>query len=329
MLIETEQSDNIASGQGTVTLRSWHAQAAVVLDKLIELLAGQSLSARPQLTRSWDGINSHRSLTEKSSPATGLAPVVQRPLHYSGRTTDAADADAFDDSDEVAQKPPGHRSKPGGSRDREPAFAVERLPAPDAESRTQIYISYAWGDDTSDEGRRRQQAVDQLEEKLREWGYQPILDRDQIHYGQGVDNYMVMLGRAPRVLVILSNQYLRSIACMTELHHLYNRALEHGDEFLQRIILVVLDEVRFSQPEDRAVHQRHWRERAENLRTLLAAGDLGGEDATLLTTMDRWRLATSDMLSLLNSRRGPRTWSDISANDFAAVRKMLPPPGTS
>ena len=133
------------------------------------------------------------------------------------------------------------------------------------------------------------------------------------------------VGRAVHVLVILSNKYLKSIACMTELHHIYNRAKEDQQAFVDRIILVVLDEVRMSQPEERALHQRDWRERVATLRELVVAGDLGSADRGLITRINRWQLVTADMLSWLNDDLTPRTWEAIESDDFAAVRALLPP----
>src|SRR5262245_65782048 len=71
----------------------------------------------------------------------------------------------------------------------------------------QVFVSYAWGDD-SPEGRQREQVVERLCERLRDWGYDVVRDRDQMRRGDLISEFMRRIGRGDRVVVVLSEKYL-------------------------------------------------------------------------------------------------------------------------
>jgi internalin A len=50
--------------------------------------------------------------------------------------------------------------------------------------------------------------------------------------GDLISGFMKRIGRADRVIVVLSDKYLRSPYCMTELHIIYRRSNEEKEEFL-------------------------------------------------------------------------------------------------
>ncbi|MBS0261394.1 MAG: toll/interleukin-1 receptor domain-containing protein [Planctomycetes bacterium] len=191
----------------------------------------------------------------------------------------------------------------------------------DNAERPEIFVSFAWGDDRSPAGIDRQQAVDRLCAKLPEWGYQVRRDCQEIRYGDLISAYMRRLGRADRVLVILSEKYLRSPFCMAELHYIYQRSLGQADEFHKRIIPVALADAHFSTPEERLDHAKYWHGRREKLKADWEF--LGTSDQRLLKEMQRWSQEVGDMLAYINDRLIPRTFDDICRDDFRALREML------
>jgi internalin A len=52
---------------------------------------------------------------------------------------------------------------------------------------------------------------------------------------------MKLIGRADHVIVVLSDKYLRSPYCMTELYGIYQRSLGEKEDFLGRIIPLALE----------------------------------------------------------------------------------------
>ena len=188
-------------------------------------------------------------------------------------------------------------------------------------SAPEIFVSFAWGDDQTDAGIQRQQAVDDLCDQLEEQGFLVRRDSQEIRYGGVISEYMQRLGRSDRVLVILSEKYLRSISCMTELHAIYQRSQGEQDEFLQRVIPVALEDARFSTPEERVIHARYWQDRSTELKQNIDL--LGPKDLQLLRDMRRWSQEISEMLAFLNDTLAPRRLEEIRQADFQALRELL------
>ena len=73
---------------------------------------------------------------------------------------------------------------------------------------------------------------------------------------------------------------------MTELHCLYQRSLGEKEEFLRRIIPLVLKDARFSTWRDRLVYTQHWRAEFEEMEKHFK--DFGEADFRLYKAMKRW-----------------------------------------
>jgi internalin A len=252
------------------------------------------------------------------APATSAAPAMVNPLGPTEPLT------VF-----LAAPPPDSR---GQNDHRAVADALRQLKkvtvqiVPESVSRPEFFVSFAWGGDQSPADIERQQAVDRLCTKLPEWGYQVRRDCQEIRFGESISEYMKRLGSSDRVLVILSEKYLRSPFCMTELHYIYQRSLGAEDEFRKRIVPVALADAHFSTPEERLEHAKHWQSRREKLKADWEL--LGSSDQRLLKEMQRWSQDVGDMLAYINDRLIPRSFDDIGRDDFRALREMLPAPQT-
>jgi hypothetical protein len=77
-------------------------------------------------------------------------------------------------------------------------------------STPEIFVSYAWGDDSSEDARKRTEVVDRLCERLRQDGWNILRDKTAIRYGDLISGFMKRIGLADHVIVVLSDKYLRS-----------------------------------------------------------------------------------------------------------------------
>jgi hypothetical protein len=91
---------------------------------------------------------------------------------------------------------------------------------------------YTWGDDSPEDARRRGKVVERRRERLEGEGWNIIRDKNAMRSGDLISGFMKRIGRADRVIVVLSDKYLRSPYCMTELHIIYRRSNEEKEEFL-------------------------------------------------------------------------------------------------
>ena len=122
----------------------------------------------------------------------------------------------------------------------------------------EIFVSYAWGDDSSADARQRTEVVDRLCETLGQHGWKILRDNNALRSGELISGFMKRIGLADHVIVVFSDKYLRSPYCMTELHYIYQRSLGEKEDFLRRIVPLVLDDARFGTRRDRVEYAKHW-----------------------------------------------------------------------
>jgi internalin A len=89
---------------------------------------------------------------------------------------------------------------------------------------------------SSQEDHQRQDLVERLCRKLEQERWNLIRDKGALDYGDQISDFMKTLGQARLIIVVLSEKYLRSPYCMTELHALYKNARQERQAFLNRII---------------------------------------------------------------------------------------------
>jgi internalin A len=188
-------------------------------------------------------------------------------------------------------------------------------------STPEVFVSYAWGDDSSKEARKRTEVVDQLCETLGQDGWNIIRDKNAMRSGDLISDFMKLIGQSDHVIVVLSDKYLRSPYCMTELHYLYLRSLGQKEDFLLRIIPLVLADARFGTWRDRLVYTKHWRAEFEEMEHHFK--DLGEVDFRLYKAMQDWHNRIGDMLAYVNDVLTPHGFDDIVKGDFAGLRQML------
>ena len=91
-----------------------------------------------------------------------------------------------------------------------------------SEKPREVFISYAWGDETP-KGKKRGEVVDALYSALTADGFIPVRDRDQIRPGDRISAFIRQLTRADLVVAVISDKYLRSPYCMYEIYRLWQR----------------------------------------------------------------------------------------------------------
>jgi TIR domain len=137
----------------------------------------------------------------------------------------------------------------------------------------EVFISYAWGDDTP-EGKIRTQAVEELQSALKEDGFETIRDRNQILPGERISVFIDRLTRADLVVAVISDKYLCSAYCMYEIYKLWQKHQGDGGRFVEHVVPIVLPEVRIGNFRERAPYLKYWAAEAKSLEALIRDPDL-------------------------------------------------------
>jgi hypothetical protein len=136
---------------------------------------------------------------------------------------------------------------------------------------------------------------------------------------------MRQFGAADRIVAILSDKYLRSVACMSELFYVWQTSQADPEKFQSRVCPLVLNDAQISQTEDRLHRVRHWHNQE---RVLLAAqvelaANFGIEDQRELKLVGEFARHVSDILRWLNDVLMPRGFEALMTDDFRELIALL------
>jgi len=194
---------------------------------------------------------------------------------------------------------------------------------PDEKPR-EVFISYAWGDD-SPEGKIRGEVVDGLYEALEKDGFRPVRDRNAMQTGELISAFMRRITEADLVVAVISDKYLRSPYCMTEIHGLWQRSLEDAALMAERVVPIVLPDMKMERLRDRAPYLRHWREQLEEVQELHREFglDLSPKTQREARLVRNFAQDVDGILGFLQDVLMPRKLEAHLDNGFEAVREAL------
>jgi internalin A len=197
----------------------------------------------------------------------------------------------------------------------------------------EIFLSYAWGDDSSEDARRRGEVVERMYETLKKEGWNITRDKNTMRFGDLISDFMKLIRQADNVIVVLSDKYLRSPYCMTELHAIYQHSNAQKSEFLRRIIPIVLNDARIGEFQYRDACAEYWMTEFKTMEqdlTRLAVKQklsrVATDDFRRYKEMQKWYLDVAAMLADLADVLTPGKFDEIVKDDFAALRQMLGAP---
>ena len=195
---------------------------------------------------------------------------------------------------------------------------IREQPRP-GHGRPKAFLSYAWGDD-SNEGRQRATIADGICAHIEQAGWEVVRDIKDMHDGDLISKFMKTLSQGDLIVVVVSEKYLQSIPCMTELFGIFQQARQDGEEFQRRIIPQVLSGA-IDKWKDRATLAQHWK--AESKAMDRVRFDLGDIDSMLHRQMLKWHTSVGDITAFISDLVGPRGYEAIVKDDYRALREML------
>jgi internalin A len=206
----------------------------------------------------------------------------------------------------------------------ESKLTIDAAPLPAGAIKPEVYVSYAWGDDTPD-GKLRGEVVDRLCDSLRGDGFEVQRDRDVMRPGDLISRFIHDIVNAKFVVAIVSEKYLRSPYCMFEIYKVFQACQGDTDKLLQRVLPVVLPEVRLAGLKQRAPYLKHWKEERETAEELLRDLGLsvGSKSYQECRLVDEFARHIDDILTFIQDVLLPRNLETQLADDFEAVRQAL------
>ena len=205
----------------------------------------------------------------------------------------------------------------------EPSF--DKPPASFFPSREpQVFVSYAWGDDTPT-GQQRAKVVDDLCMSLGERGIKVRRDRDEMRPGDLISEFMDRLTEGDFVIVVTSDKYLRSEYCMYELFRIYRNCADKPDRFLKKVIPMILPDSRIDRMTDRLQRATYWTNQEDELEPLVKGNlkAVGTEFFRKFKLIGEFARNTSNMLEYLVDKLQPRDFDRQAREGFREVLEQI------
>ena len=177
------------------------------------------------------------------------------------------------------------------------------------------YVSYAWADDHTPEGKKREEKVDEICNIYRdEKDIHIHRDKTDLKIGSDILQFMERLGKSDRVFVFLSDKYLKSPNCMYELFSLWQNARMDADDFSKRVRIFKLDDVDIWSDSGRLSYALYWKSQFEELKQLVQ--EVGYENVSSQTqkqlrNMQDFAQRVDDILVAYSRKIQPRTFEEF------------------
>jgi len=191
----------------------------------------------------------------------------------------------------------------------------------------QVFVSYAWGDETP-EGRRRAEMVDDLCTVLGQQKVKVRRDRDEMRPGDLISEFMDRLAEGDFVLAVISDKYLRSEYCMYELFSIYRNCADKPTRFVEKVVPLILADATLADPAERLQRAIYWTQMEAKLKPLVEANveAVGTEFFRKFKLVGEFARNTSNMLEYLVDKLQPRDFERQAAEGFREVLRQISEP---
>jgi Leucine-rich repeat (LRR) protein len=144
---------------------------------------------------------------------------------------------------------------PGALRCAEPDL-VKSLIVPQLVPSTptpEVFVSYAWNEESS-------AIVDRLQQAFGQQSIRLIRDREEVRYRDSIRDFMRRIGKGKCVVVVISEKYLKSENCMFELVE-----VAKAQGLRERIFPIVLSDANIYKATGRVRYVRYWEDQIQEL----------------------------------------------------------------
>ncbi|MNK11798.1 Divergent AAA domain protein [compost metagenome] len=159
-------------------------------------------------------------------------------------------------------------------------LAVTTLPI-----KKNIFISYNWN---------HKQTANKLYEFLKDNGYTPSMDGHDLGYKDLISTFMESIRASDYAILIISDEYLKSANCMTEVLHVLNDRNRND-----KILPIRHEDVKIFKTVDRMKYVEYWKLQVDELQSILNDTDMTSaiEEIKKLKTAKRIHQDIGDFMS--------------------------------
>lgn len=129
--------------------------------------------------------------------------------------------------------------------------------------KTEYFVSYGMN---NEEYPHIETDVDRFYEKAKEQNVKVVRDRTDLKLRDNIPKFMERVGAGERVIVFMSEKYLKSESCMYELYEMWRTSEQRGKTFLDRVVVYGIDKTDYRSLESQIKWAEHWENRYNKLK---------------------------------------------------------------
>ncbi|HEV2851352.1 MAG TPA: TIR domain-containing protein [Thermoanaerobaculia bacterium] len=213
-----------------------------------------------------------------------------------------------------------------------PKEAGNTVPVPCVQAVTpEIYVSYAWGEDSTEAGLKREEVVNRLCEAVRLSKREIGRDKERMRRGDSIERFAQEISKAKRIIAVISEKSLHSDFCMAhELFRAYRRCDYQRGEFQEKVIALVMDDAKPLLKDELALVDlaEHWKNKYQTLYKKLESIDpqrRNHDTWVFVDLMEEMVPRLPGMLRALTDTLMARGFEDIVRDGFQELIHRLPP----
>jgi internalin A len=176
------------------------------------------------------------------------------------------------------------------------------------QTRPEVCISYKWNNQAS-LGEDRELIVNQFCQAAEKQGVEVIRDITSLQLGDKLSTFMQRIGAGQRVIVILSDAYLKSPNCMFELYEIWRNSRADATTFAQQVKAFRLPGLQIDDLECQMEYSIYWKDKFENIKTKIekhGAEVLGEKGYQQYVRIQSFHLQISNILQEISDTLGPQ-----------------------
>ncbi len=189
-----------------------------------------------------------------------------------------------------------------------------------------IFFSYAWGD-AREQGESREKIVNDLYESLQKAGYNLVRDKVDLGYKGIISDFMKEIGKGSRVIIVVSDKYVRSPFCMFELYEVARNCNFDKAIFSEKVFPIMFEFIDFARPKIIDEYFDFWAESQKEWEDLFKKrmGQLSSEQ---FSRYEKVKVIGQNIGKLMDWLTDMNTLNldMLSKNDFAEIKKALGQP---
>lgn len=186
----------------------------------------------------------------------------------------------------------------------------------EARSALEYFVSYAWEDGSTEDSKARADIVDGICAAGTKHGIHVLRDKEEMRTGDLISGFMDRLAQGDRIIVLLSDKYLKSPYCMYELYRIWIEASANEDRFRESVRLYRHKNADIGTLQARADYVRYWRQRHKDEMALVAEGMVGPRGYRAVDATRKIAVHIVDILELIADMLQPRTLEELETYAF-------------